>query len=242
MMIQHTSSTARRFPASPPWDASVNAPDALQILAAMSHDLQSPITRMQLRAEQMEDHDQRRKLQRDLDEMVVLVREGLSYARTLHGSEETARMMNLDALLDAMRCDRADAGQQLKLTGRVGRSVCGRPLALRRIVTNLVDNAFKYACEVEMTVAVEECGGIAVCVLDRGVGIPESELEAVFRPFYRLQDPEGARVDGTGLGLAIAQRLACAFGAKLSLSNRQGGGLIARLAMSDLAPGIRSHS
>jgi signal transduction histidine kinase len=202
-----------------------------QILAAISHDLQTPITRMRLRTDLMDDEEQRGKLQHDLDEMVALVREALTYARSLHGADETPRRMDLDALLDTLRCDYEDAGKPIRVSGQVGHPVMSRPLALRRILTNLSDNALKFGQEVELTVQVNSHKDIEICVLDRGPGIPESELQAVLQPFYRVENSRNRETGGTGLGLAIAQQLASSIGARLSLSNRPGGGLAARLVM-----------
>ncbi|SFU84620.1 Signal transduction histidine kinase [Polaromonas sp. YR568] len=202
-----------------------------QILAAISHDLQTPITRMRLRTDLMDDEEQRGKLQHDLDEMVALVREALTYARSLHGADENPRRVDLDALLDTLRCDYEDAGKPVRVSGQVGQPVMSRPLAMRRILTNLSDNALKFGQEVELTVQVNPPGEIEICVLDRGPGIPESELQAVLQPFYRVENSRNRETGGTGLGLAIAQQLASSIGARLSLANRPGGGLAARLVM-----------
>jgi len=202
-----------------------------QILAAISHDLQTPITRMRLRTDLMDDEAQRGKLQHDLDEMVALVREALAYARSLHGADEAPRKVDLDALLDTLRCDYEDAGKPVRVSGRVGRPVMSRPLALRRILANLCDNALKFGTDVELAVQLQADQAIEISVLDRGPGIPDSELEAVLQPFYRVEGSRNRDTGGTGLGLAIAQQLAAALGAQLSLANRPGGGLAARLVM-----------
>lgn len=202
-----------------------------QVLAAIAHDLQTPITRMRLRADMMDDQAQRHKQQHDLDQMEVLVREALTYARTLHGVREHPRRIDLDAFLDSLRCDYEDAGQTVSVVGQVGRPVGVLPLALRRIVTNLTDNALKFDKAVELTVQFDRRAEIEICVLDRGPGIPESELDAVMQPFYRLEGATHPSSVGTGLGLAIAKQLASSMGARLKLSNRPGGGLAARLSM-----------
>ncbi|WP_394787108.1 ATP-binding protein [Rhodoferax sp.] len=202
-----------------------------QILAAISHDMQTPITRMRLRTELVDDEEQRGKLQRDLDEMVGLVREALAYARSLHGASEDLRKIDLDALLDSLRCDYEDAGQSVRVTGLIGHPVLSRPLALRRILTNLTDNALKFGEDVELTVDIDAQQHIAICVLDRGPGIPEAELSAVLQPFYRLENSRNRSTGGTGLGLAIAQQLAASIGGRLTLANRPEGGLAARLLL-----------
>jgi signal transduction histidine kinase len=168
--------------------------------------------------------------------MVALVREALTYARSLHGADEAPRRVDLDALLDTLRCDYEDAGKTVRVDGRVGHPVMSRPLALRRILTNLSDNALKFGTEVELAVRADPDEGIEICVLDRGPGIPESELEAVLQPFYRVESSRNRDTGGTGLGLAIAQQLAASIGARLSLANRPGGGLVARLVMPASSP------
>lgn len=204
--------------------------ERMQILAAISHDLQTPITRMRLRVDTMEDESSAERLQQDLREMESLVKEGVTYARTLHGAVEVPRKVDLDALLDTLVCDYADAGQPVALTGTVGHPVVTRPQALRRIVGNLIDNALKYGGDANLSVV--RCDeGIDIVVTDHGPGIPEDKLEAVFAPFVRLETSRNRHTGGTGLGLAIAKQLAQAMDARLTLRNRDGGGLEARLRL-----------
>jgi signal transduction histidine kinase len=205
--------------------------ERMQILAAISHDLQTPITRMRLRTDLMDDCAQREKMQQDLDAMEALVREGVAYARSLHGATETPCRIDPDALLDSLVCDYQDAGQKIRLDGRIGAPLLTRPHALRRILMNLIDNALKFAHDVELSVQSGPAGRISMVVLDRGPGIPAGELEAVLRPFYRIEGSRNRNSGGTGLGLAIAHQLALALGAELSLGNRDGGGLEARLSL-----------
>jgi len=203
--------------------------ERMHILAAISHDLQTPITRMRLRADLMDDGDQRDTLIRNLQEMEHLVREGVSYARTLHGATEQPRRIDPDALLDSLLCDYLDAAADVTLNGRIGAPMLLRPVALRRILVNLIDNALKYAGSAEL--AVESAGGVVtIRVLDRGPGIAPDKLETVFQPFYRLETSRNRDSGGTGLGLAIARQLAQATDIELTLSNRPGGGLEARLS------------
>ena len=204
--------------------------ERLQILAAISHDLQTPITRMRLRADMMDNEAESAAMQRDLQEMEALVREGLAYARTLHAGSEVPRSVDPDALLDSLVCDYLDAGRDVTLNGSIGRLLVTRPQALRRILTNLIDNALKFTGAAELS--VQAAGGqVMIAVLDQGHGIPEDQLEAVFQPFYRLESSRNRDSGGTGLGLAIARQLAHAMNATLSLHNRAGGGLEARLTL-----------
>ena len=204
--------------------------ERMQILAAISHDLQTPITRMRLRVDTMDDETSAVRLQQDLKEMESLVKEGVTYARTLHGASEAPCKVDLDALLDSLVCDYVDAGSPVALTGQVGSPIVTRPQALRRIVGNLVDNALKYGNEAHLDVT-RRADGIDVIVSDRGPGIPEDMLDAVFAPFVRLETSRNRHTGGTGLGLAIARQLAQAMDATLTLRNREGGGLEARLSL-----------
>ncbi|MFM0291737.1 MULTISPECIES: sensor histidine kinase [Paraburkholderia] len=208
--------------------------ERMQILAAISHDLQTPITRMRLRVDVMDDDEQGAKLRQDLHEMESLVKEGVTYARTLHGATEVPCRVDPDALLDSLVCDYVDAGQAVSLEGRLGVSLMTRPQALRRILGNLVDNALKFGGTAEITASTLPGGQTLITVLDRGPGIPAESLEAVFEPFYRLEASRNRDTGGTGLGLAIARQLAMAMDATLSLHNRPGGGLEARLTLRNV--------
>ncbi|GGI53948.1 ATP-binding protein [Oxalicibacterium solurbis] len=209
--------------------------ERMQILAAISHDLQTPITRMRMRADMMDDSEQQRKLNQDLKEMESLVREGVTYARTLHGASEDPCRIDLDALLDSLVGDYLDAGDRLYLNGRIGRPLVTRPNALRRVLVNLIDNGFKYGGSVELTASTDAQGRAVIRILDNGPGIPESELEAVFQPFYRLESSRNRSTGGTGLGLAIARQLTQAMNGTLSLRNRPEGGLEAQLVLENVA-------
>jgi signal transduction histidine kinase len=205
--------------------------ERIQILAAISHDLQTPITRLRLRTDLMEDESERSKMQSDLKQMESLVREGVAYARTLHGTNEQPRRVDPDAFMESLISDYTDAGSDVSLAGQLGRPLVVRPLALRRLLGNLIDNAIKFsgACEVRIEPAAPD--RIAIVVLDRGPGIPDEQLDAVFKPFYRVESSRNRGTGGTGLGLAIARQLATAMNATLTLQNREGGGLEAPLVL-----------
>ena len=204
--------------------------ERVEILAAISHDLQTPITRMRLRTEMMDDEHDRTKFRQDLDAMNSLVREGVTYARTLHGATEPPLRMDADALLESMLADYEDAGKTVHLEGKAGAPIVGRPNAMRRIVMNLIDNALIFGSDVRVRVQPGD-GRLAIAVVDNGPGIPPDELDAVLKPFYRVESSRNRSTGGTGLGLAIAHQLAMAMGAELKLQNRPEGGLEARLTM-----------
>lgn len=204
--------------------------ERMQLLAAISHDLQTPITRMKLRAEFMDDSSEKDKLWNDLGEMEHLVREGVAYARSIHGATEESCRIDLDSFLDSLVFDYQDMGKDVSLSGRSDAVIETRPHALRRVLVNLTDNALKFAGAAELRVdAVNGC--LSVEIMDRGPGIAEEELAQVMEPFYRVENSRNRSTGGTGLGLAIAQQLALAIGGSLTLSNREGGGLCAQLKL-----------
>lgn len=209
--------------------------ERMQLLAAISHDLQTPITRMKLRAEFMDEGLEKDKLASDLSEMEHLVREGVAYARSIHGATEPSCRISLDAFLDSLVFDYQDTGKDVQLSGKNAAVIDTRPHALRRVLVNLVDNALKFGGAAWIDVQAGERGPLAIRVLDRGPGISEQELAEVLKPFYRVESSRNRETGGTGLGLAIAQQLAVAMGGSLTLSNRDGGGLCAELR---LEPGV----
>lgn len=198
--------------------------ERMQLLAAISHDLQTPITRMKLRVEQMDGSQEKDKLWSDLTEMQHLVREGVAYARSMDSAAEPECRIDLDAFLDSLVCDYQDSGQAVSLNGSTAAVINTRPHALRRILTNLTDNALKFGGSAELTVQ-NTISAIRLQVLDHGPGIPEAELKQVLQPFYRVETSRNRETGGTGLGLAIAQQLSQALGGKLTLNNRTEGGL-----------------
>ena len=211
--------------------------ERMRILAAISHDLQSPITRMRLRSDLLDDSTLKQKLQNDLTAMQALIEEGIDLARSAERATEAPTPVDVQALLESLAYDYADSGRPVGLIGRIEAPVATSLSALRRIVTNLVDNALKFATGVEVTVQTVSPDEIAITVRDRGPGIPETELEAVLAPFYRVESSRNRDTGGAGLGLAIAQRLSITLGGRLELSNRPGGGLEARLTLPNVPMG-----
>ncbi|WP_377160508.1 ATP-binding protein [Roseateles sp. UC29_93] len=214
--------------------------ERVEILAAISHDLQTPITRMRLRADLMNDEELRDKFRHDLNAMHLLVREGVTYARTLHGTSEVPARLDADALLASIVGDYEDAGEAVTLSGEAGAPIMAQPQALKRILVNLLDNALAFGGQAEIQVtrsaAQDPTPRLTIAVLDRGPGIPEDQLQAVFKPFHRLETSRNRDTGGTGLGLAIALQLATAMGGSLSLHHRTGGGLEARLTLPASLP------
>jgi signal transduction histidine kinase len=206
--------------------------ERLHILASISHDLQTPITRMRLRAENLEECEEREKILKDLREMEHLVREGVAYARSAHGGAETPVRINVEAFFESLVFDYQDMGRPVTLSGSVNGTAIVRQQALRRVLGNLIDNAIKYGGSAEVSTWRTEQGTLCMAVSDRGPGIPEESLEQVLQPFYRLEASRNRDTGGAGLGLAIAVQLTRAIGGNLALANRDGGGLIATITLS----------
>ncbi|MEL1263329.1 HAMP domain-containing sensor histidine kinase [Pseudoxanthomonas putridarboris] len=215
---------------------SAHVTERMQILAAISHDLQTPITRMRLRLESMEESPAHARLLDDVGQISQLVREGVSYARSTNVAMGPSVRLDLPSFLDSVVGDYQDTGKPVRHIEGDHASLQTHPQVLRRVVQNLIDNALAYGGGAETALRVEPDGRVCIDVLDRGPGIPEDQLEAVMQPFHRLESSRSRSSGGTGLGLAIAQQLAQALGGTLRLSNREGGGLRATVALAAAQP------
>ncbi len=205
-----------------------------QMLAAITHDLQTPLTRMRLRLEKVGDVELQERLVGDLSAMQEMVREGLVLARSMD-TTENMHMLDLDSLLEAVCADAVDAGQQVELKGQAGIAMLGRPLDLRRCLGNLIDNAVKYGRNAR--VCVERMNGAArVRIRDSGPGIPAAEMGRVFDPFYRVETSRSRESGGTGLGLTIARNIAEQHGGSIALANHPEGGLEVTLVLPEYYP------
>jgi signal transduction histidine kinase len=203
--------------------------DRTRILAAMSHDLKTPITRMRLRAELLDDEETRQRFESDLKEMESMVTHSLEFMRGL-GGNEARQAVDVTALLESLQSDNEAMGRTMRLEGSAQAPYVGVVSLLKRCLGNLIDNAALYGERV--TVQVEdtlEC--LTVRVLDEGPGIPEPELEKVFEPFHRLEASRSRETGGTGLGLTIARNIAQMHGGDIKLHNRAGRGLEAVLTL-----------
>ncbi len=200
-----------------------------RLLTAMSHDLKTPLTRMRLRAELLEDENLHRKFEADLLEMEVMVSQTLEFMRGL-SQQEPMQSIDIMALLDGLKADNEAMGRAVSIDGRVARPLVGMPRLLKRCLANLVDNAVLYGkrSEIHVEDGPEE---LTIQVRDHGSGIPESEITNVFEPFYRLEGSRSRDTGGTGLGLSIARNIAQAHGGDVHLRNHDGGGLEAILTL-----------
>ncbi|WDS35457.1 ATP-binding protein [Pseudoxanthomonas sp.] len=200
------------------------------MLAAITHDLQTPLTRLRLRLENVEEPALREKLIADLAAMQALIREGLELARSAESAEEPAPL-DLDSLLESLVEDAVDAGDVAVFEHGCGATLMLRPLAMRRLFSNLIDNALKYGHSARVA-AHADTHGVTVTVRDAGPGVQEEDREAVFDPFVRLETSRSRETGGAGLGLTIARALAEKDGATLTLHDAPGGGLEARVVFA----------
>ncbi|MBK8175534.1 MAG: HAMP domain-containing protein [Rhodospirillales bacterium] len=200
-----------------------------QMLAAMSHDLRTPLTRMKLRAELIEDEEQQRKMIADLDEMQAMIEVALSFARDESAIEPPAAL-DLAVLLQTVCEEAADTGADADYAGPAHAECVGRPAALKRAFANLVDNALKYGGRARVTLAATATS-LVVSVDDDGPGLPEGELERVFEPFYRLETSRSRETGGVGLGLSLLRAAIDAHGGRVFLANRPSGGLRATVVL-----------
>ena len=203
--------------------------DRNRVLAAISHDLKTPITRLRLRTELLDDSPLREKFQADLDEMQRMVQTSLDFLRGSENAEPLAAL-DLNALLESLREDAEDAGREVGIIGTADWPLRCQPLALKRCLTNLVDNGLNYGQRVDITV-LDGPKRLRLMLRDQGPGIPPEQLERVFEPFYRLESSRSRDTGGTGLGLSIARNIARAHGGDLTLHNAAEGGLEAVLEL-----------
>jgi len=200
-----------------------------RMLAAITHDLQTPVTRLRLRLEKVEDEELRERLISDLAAMQALIKEGLDLARST-GIAEPSATLDLDSMLQSIVEDEADAGRKVTFTGGCGCDVKLKPQALGRTLTNLIDNAVQYGGSAEVS-SERANGDVIIRVRDHGPGIPDHQLEAVFDPLVRLETSRSRQTGGAGLGLTIARTLAQKNGGQLSLRNHPDGGTEAVLVL-----------
>jgi len=199
-----------------------------RVLAAMSHDLKTPLTRLRLQVEALDDAAMQAQIGRELDEMESMVREALALFRGLDDGEPPAPT-DIDALLAKLRAEFTAMGATVTVSGQALAPYVGKPQALKRCLTNLVANAVKFGTRAD--IVVEDGTALVIRVRDRGPGIPAGELERVFEPFYRLESSRNRDSGGTGLGLSIARDIAQSHGGALTLHNLPEGGLEACLTL-----------
>jgi len=198
-------------------------------LAAVSHDLRTPLTRMRLRAELVDDETLRAQINADIDDMQAMVESTLDYLRGLR-ENEPVQSIDMEALLQSLVADEQALGRQVTLSGSVVAPYLGRMSALKRALGNLIDNAVKYGQSAH--VAIEDSAAeLRLSVEDEGPGIAETDLARVVEPYVRLEASRSRETGGVGLGLSIARDAALLHGGELRLANRPDGGLAATLVL-----------
>jgi two-component system osmolarity sensor histidine kinase EnvZ len=204
------------------------------LLAGLSHDLRTPLARMRLALEMLArrpDPALIERLDRDIEEMNRLVGDMLELARGL--GRESPRDIDVQVLLEQLAVQSREGGVDVQVMAEPC-SVSAAPMALRRVLGNLLANAQRYGGQHPIELVVRrDGGGVRIGVLDRGPGIPRDQIEAVFRPFHRVEPSRNPGTGGSGLGLAIVRQLAQSNGWSVELENRAGGGLAAWVTLPD---------
>lgn len=206
--------------------------DRTRLLAAISHDLKTPITRLRLRTELLDDTSIRQRFQKDLDDMESMVMVTLEFMRGVD-QQESVQPVDMMALLESIQADAQEMDAQVEIHGSIDAPYQGKPSALKRCIGNLVDNALKYGHRANLIVedSDDRC---LIRIRDTGGGIPDQHLESVMEPYYRIESSRNRDTGGTGLGLSIAQDIALMHGGQLSLNNLPSGGLEAVLVLPRL--------
>jgi len=203
--------------------------DRTQMLAAISHDLRTPLTRLRLRAAAIGQPELKYAFDRDIDEMEAMIDAALSFLRD-STKEEPMAPVDIAAILQTIADDAADAGQDVRIEVPRSLVAMGRHLSLKRALSNLISNAVRHGGAAEVTASATD-NAIEVAIEDRGSGIPDDRLEDVFAPFRRLDESRGRDSGGYGLGLTVARAIARAHGGDVTLKNRAAGGLRATLRL-----------
>ena len=202
--------------------------DRTQMLAAISHDLRTPLTRLRLRAEFVDDDAQRAKMLGDIAEMEAMIAATLAFARD-DALREARTEQDLDQLLDQLASDLCDAGYPVAYEPQGPVMVSCGAGALRRAVTNLAENAVKYGGVARLSLLPGD--PITILIDDDGPGIPPELMEQVFQPFFRLEGSRNRDTGGVGLGLSVARTILRGHGGDIVLANRPEGGLQARVTL-----------
>lgn len=197
------------------------------LLAGISHDLRTPLARIQLALEMLSpkaDPDLIKGIRSDVDQMNCLIGQFLEVSRGMEQGEKQS--VDIPAMLEELANCARRSGADIRWQPEAPCHYTINPLALRRIIVNLLDNAVRYSFGKPVTLTYSCAStGITIHILDQGPGIPEDQLEAVFRPFYRLEQSRNSATGGTGLGLSIARQLATSYGLFIQLRNQPSGGI-----------------
>lgn len=208
--------------------------DRTRMLAAMSHDLRTPITTLRLRTEFIDDDETRIKILETLEEMQRMTEATLAFMRE-EAAIEATRVVDLTALVGSIAADLADLGDDVNFAAGTSRPYACRPASMKRALRNLIENAIRYGKKAEIALA-EKDEQLIIIIDDDGPGLPEADIERMFAPFVRLDPSRSGETGGIGLGLAIARSILRSHGGDISLVNRQAGGLRATVTLPKKQP------
>ncbi len=201
-----------------------------EMLAAVSHDLRTPLTRMKLRLEMQDDQKLLQSMNADIDEMETMISSTLDYMRGI-ANDESVVEVSMDQLLQEVRDNFQLKGGRVSLHPVTPVRIAARPVALKRCISNIVDNGLKYGSRVDIDLK-DEREKVMIHICDQGPGIPEEQLETVFSPFTRVDKSRNRSTGGAGLGLGIARAIARNNGGDITISNRSEGGLEVIIVLS----------
>ncbi|MGY2239159.1 sensor histidine kinase [Pseudomonas gingeri] len=199
-----------------------------RMLGAVSHDLRTPLSRLKLRLEQIDDARLQGQMRQDLNDMIGMLDATLSYLHEQRTSE-AMQWMDVQALVESICENAQDQGAQVRASGHCA-PLLVQPMALRSCLNNLMDNALRYAGDALITLE-DSRRQLIIRVIDHGPGIAAEKREAVFEPFYRLEGSRNRNSGGVGLGMTIAREAAQRLGGELTLEETPGGGLTAVVAL-----------
>lgn len=199
-----------------------------RMLGAVSHDLRTPLSRLKLRLEQIDDVKLQSQMRQDLDDMIGMLDATLTYLHEQRTSE-MLQWMDVQALVESLSENAQDRGADVQVSGTCT-PLQVQPMALRSCLNNLIDNALRYAGHAEITLE-DQPQRVLIRVIDHGPGIAADKREAVFEPFYRLEGSRNRNSGGVGLGMTIAREAAERLGGQLTLEETPGGGLTAVISL-----------
>ena len=203
--------------------------DRTRMLAAMSHDLRTPITTLRLRAEFIEDEETRSKILETLEEMQRMTEATLAFVRE-EAKAEATRKVDITALIESVVADFSDLGHEAAFVDAERVTVACRAQGMKRALRNLLENAIRYGGRANVALS-ERKEDVAITIDDEGPGIPDAEIDRMFHPFVRLDESRSEETGGIGLGLAIARSIIRGHGGDINLANRREGGLRATIRL-----------
>ena len=209
--------------------------DRTRMLAAVSHDLRTPLTRLRLRVERVADQPMREGMLRELERVDRMLRETLDFLREDASGEEPSRA-DLPSILQTICADFADIGHDVRYEGPKRLAWTCRPGTLARAISNIVDNGLRHGSKVRLRLRVDEDAAAEIHVTDDGAGIPEALHDQVFAPFFKIDDARGDGAGGFGLGLSIARATVRSHGGDIYLMQETPGGFTVRIVLPGSNP------